>query len=695
GVHSLQVTAASGGFVDYFYKVASGGCSATGWTCIGDASSPETNIIGTLTAGVEYYILVDAEVTTSVTQTFQINCPVIDPCTNDIQAPTITCPGNITVNAAAGQCSEVVSYGAITATDNCTAPTITRIAGLASGSTFPIGVTTVTYQAADAAGNTAQCSFTVTVNDTQTPTITCPGNITVNAAAGLCSAVVNYGAIASSDNCTAPTITRTAGLASGSAFPVGVTTVTYQAADAAGNTAQCSFTVTVNDTEAPTITCPANITANAAAGLCSAVVNYGAITASDNCTSPIITRTAGLASGSVFPVGVTTVTYQAADAAGNTAQCSFTVTVNDTQAPTITCPANVSRTTDPGVCIATFAPVNPTATDNCAVTLQTWAITGVTTATSPATGINTVGSRAFNIGVSTITYTVKDAAGNTNTCSQTITITDAQLPTITTQPANRTVCAGSNATFTAVAVTAPTAGGPLSYLWQSWTGSAWVTATGGSGGTTNTFTLSNVTQSMNTNSYRVQVIGLCTTVNSAFATLYVNPLPTINLTTSIPPALLPTQVLTITATTNPSGGSYVWFKNGVVIPGVTGNTLAGLTVSDIGNYYVVYTDLNGCVVTSATIAITGQPSDNLYVYPVPNYGVFNVRFYNQTNEQVTVRVFDAKGAQVYSRKVLTTVAYTTINVDLSTNKVLPKGTYVVEVRGAEGKLKGSKKIIVY
>ena len=109
----------------------------------------------------------------------------------------------------------------------------------------------------------------------------------------------------------------------------------------------------------------------------------------------------------------------------------------------------------------------------------------------------------------------------------------------------------------------------------------------------------------------------------------------------------------------------------------------------------VYTDGNGCVATSANVDITGQPSDNLYVYPVPNQGVFNVRFYNQANEQVTVRVFDAKGAEVYSRKVLTTIPYTTINVDLSTNQPLANGTYVVDVRGADGRLMGSRKIIVY
>ena len=362
---------------------------------------------------------------------------------------------------------------------------------------------------------------------------------------------------------------------------------------------------------------------------------------------------------------------------------TFTITVNPL--PTITCPSNITTASDVGVCNKTVN-YTPAVTGTPAPTLS-YVLTGATTGSGAGSG----SGLKFNVGVTTVTITATNICA-TVTCSFTITVTDSQLPVINTQPANRTVCAGSNATFTVVAVTAPSAGGPLSYQWQLWNGSTWNNI---AGATAATLTLNSVTQTMNTNSYRVQVIGLCTTITSGFATLYVNPLPTINLTTSIPPALLPTQVLTITATTAPSGGSYVWFKNGVVIPGATGNTLAGLTVSDIGTYRVVYTDGNGCVVTSANIDITGQPSDNLYVYPVPNQGVFNVRFYNQANEQVTVRVFDAKGAEVYSRKVLTTIPYTTINVDLSTSRLLANGTYVVDVRGADGRLMGSRKIIVY
>jgi hypothetical protein len=94
---------------------------------------------------------------------------------------------------------------------------------------------------------------------------------------------------------------------------------------AAGTGPTCSFTVTVNDTQPPTITCPPNQTAvtPVVTDPCT-VVNF-TTTASDNCPGVVVV--CNPPSGSCFPVGVTTVTCTATDASGNTATCSFTVSV--------------------------------------------------------------------------------------------------------------------------------------------------------------------------------------------------------------------------------------------------------------------------------------------------------------------------------------------------------------------------------
>ncbi|MDX2042997.1 MAG: HYR domain-containing protein, partial [Acidobacteriota bacterium] len=147
---------------------------------------------------------------------------------------SVTCPTNITTNNTPGQCGANVNYSA-PVDPVCGAITCLP----ASGSFFPLGTTTVTCNSV--AG--PSCNFTVTVNDMQPPTITCPANVFVGTTSG--STTVTFPAPAVGDNC--PGIqTPSCTPASGSSFPVGLTTVTCSVNDAANNSASCSFTVTVN-----------------------------------------------------------------------------------------------------------------------------------------------------------------------------------------------------------------------------------------------------------------------------------------------------------------------------------------------------------------------------------------------------------------------------------------------------------------
>ena len=335
----------------------------------------------------------------------------------DTEAPAITCPGNIVQSNDAGLCSAVVTYVPPVGTDNCAGATTTQTAGLASGATYPVGVTTNTFKVTDAAGLMTTCSFTVTVNDTQFPVIACPSNIVKPNDVGICGAIVTFTAPTGTDNCPGAVTIRTTGLASGSTFPVGVTTNTYQVTDASGNVTTCSFTITVNDTEFPAITCPANIVKSNDAGLCSALVVYTAPVGTDNCPGSVTVQTAGLASNTYFPLGVTTNTFKVTDASGNVTTCSFTVTVNDTEFPVISCPNNIVISTDAGLCSALVTYSTPTGTDNCpgAVTTQTSGL---------ASG------SAFPKGITTNTFKVTDGAGNSTTCSFTVTVNDTELPVI-------------------------------------------------------------------------------------------------------------------------------------------------------------------------------------------------------------------------------------------------------------------------
>ena len=200
--------------------------------------------------------------------------------------PDIVCPRDTIVDNTPGNCSATVAFAADTNTAVPTAELFYRIGNTAitSPRVFPVGTTTVIATALNGAGFDS-CSFRVTVRDVQPPVISCPANITRPNDPGQCGAVVNY-TVTATDNCTSA-IVLTVTPASGSFFPVGVTTVNARATDAAGNTATCSFTVTVNDVEPPAIndlfvTPPVLWPPNHK--MKNVTVNY---TSSDNCPGPI------------------------------------------------------------------------------------------------------------------------------------------------------------------------------------------------------------------------------------------------------------------------------------------------------------------------------------------------------------------------------------------------------------------------
>jgi hypothetical protein len=314
-------------------------------------------------------------------------------------------------------------------------------------------------------------------------------------------------------------------------------------------------------------------------------------------------------------------------------------------------------------------------------------MTGATTGSSPATGINSVGTQTFNLGVTTVTYTARDAAGNSTSCSFTVTITDAQLPVISQQPASRNACSTDNVTFS---VTAAPAGGtvPLTYQWQVFNGTTWVNIAGATSASYNVGVVSTLN---NHTSYRVLVSSICTTVTSAIALLNVNPLPVVSITPSrTAPVVRPGESIDLTAVVSPGGGTVQWSFNGTPIPGATNLTLAGRTVNHIGTHTVTYTDLNGCVKT-ASIDIIGEASTRVFIYPSPTAGRFQVRFYNTPGQQVRVNVYDSKGGLVYKQDVTTGVQYTSIPIDLSKAE---SGVYIVEVKDAGGSKIGQGQVVV-
>ena len=326
----------------------------------------------------------------------------------DNEDPTLVdMPAELVVSASDDQCSAPVSWTAPTASDNCSVDTLTCSHEI--GSTFDLGSTLVTYTTTDSSNNSTQQSFLVTVIDDQAPEfLQAPADMTVDSSAGLCSAIASWSEPVVSDNCGDTTLSVSQ--QPGTMFSVGSTFVTMFLSDNSGNSTQHSFTVTVIDTEAPILSgIPTDMTLSSDLGQCGATANWQLPVGSDNC---------GLGDllgshqpGDFFQLGTTTVSYSQADANGNLATGSFLITVIDGEDPVITGADDVFINAPDSVCSADVTIPEPQAFDNCNVASLTNDLSGE----GPITD-------NFEYGLTVVTWTATDFAGNSTSVQQEINI---------------------------------------------------------------------------------------------------------------------------------------------------------------------------------------------------------------------------------------------------------------------------------
>ncbi len=163
------------------------------------------------------------------------------------------------------------------------------------------------------------------VIDTLSLDFPCPANIFAVADLGECSKSNVTWTLPAINGCTVTNVSSTP--PSGSTFPVGSTLVTSVIQDSQGGSRTCQFQVNIADTQPPLVVCPANIIVPRDPLQCGAFVSFSS-SAFDNCPGAASGCTPG--SGSLFPLGLTTVTCLATDSVGNvSAPCNFTVRVVD------------------------------------------------------------------------------------------------------------------------------------------------------------------------------------------------------------------------------------------------------------------------------------------------------------------------------------------------------------------------------
>ncbi len=163
------------------------------------------------------------------------------------------------------------------------------------------------------------------------------------------------------------------------------------------------------DQQAPIIDCPAPISLTTNTG-CTYMGAIPPPPVTDDCPATVITNDAP---GSL-PLGATMVTWTARDPSGNTSTCAQMVTVVDDDAPTLTMPGDLALTTGPGI--------EPCAEARLLVSSVGSAAAGDNCGTPEINQAGVPAGGFFPVGATMITYTATDAAGNTTTGTQTVTV---------------------------------------------------------------------------------------------------------------------------------------------------------------------------------------------------------------------------------------------------------------------------------
>jgi subtilisin-like proprotein convertase family protein len=273
--------------------------------------------------------------------------------------------------------------------------------------------------------------------------------------------------------------------------------------------------------------------------------------------------------------------------------------------------------------------------------------------------------------------------------ARTVVVTVNQPATLNNAlPVSQTVCTDKVATFS---VAVATGTGPFSYQWQVSTNGnnpPWTNiANGGvySGATTATLTITAPPVSMSGYFYRCIVTGAapCASVTSFAAPLTVNPLPTVVISAAPYTSLFPGLRTTLSSTVTPAAAStYTWLRNGVVVSGATTGTL-NLDVDGLGDYQLRVTDVNGCTNSSNIVTIKDSASGRCFIYPNPNSGQFQVRYYSVANNVLPrgIVVYDAKGDRIKVQNYTIGRPYDRMDVDMRGNG---KGLYWVEIVDRNG-----------
>ncbi|XP_072175774.1 hyalin-like [Diadema setosum] len=244
----------------------------------------------------------------------------------DKEPPKITGPEDMVEFS-----TNVVSFAA-NFSDNVDATGTIEYSPISPGSRFDLGVTEVTAYASDTAGNIGSYQFSVNISISELP-IECPDDQVKEVREG--ESTYTYPAMTSSDLIRNPSsyqfydnvsIFVSTNVSSNAVIPVGIHTLIIDVNDTRLQK-ECRSLIHVQDGHSPDLDCPANV-----ALALGNIVWFNMALANDS-VDGIIEPSYSVQNGSRFPLGITNVTVNASDSAGNTATCYFLVDIQMTMLP--------------------------------------------------------------------------------------------------------------------------------------------------------------------------------------------------------------------------------------------------------------------------------------------------------------------------------------------------------------------------
>jgi len=299
------------------------------------------------------------------------------------------------------------------------------------------------------------CQFTVTLRDTLRPIIGCQDIVIGIGENGIYQLEPDEVIIGATDNCMEINPVVTPNMFD--CDDVGETiVVSVIITDIAGNTNSCVANVTVVDTLPLQIECPYleayPVTRYTSVSACTYEADdteFRPRLAAPDCNTSIAYTLTGATTGTgmsnvngvEFELGETTITYIATDGSGNMDTCAFVVIVEDNVDPVIDCPGSVTISTNEDMadnynCTTEYIWNHPRPTDNCSVTAYDVVITNPDGSTENEDLLSRLQSnmlnqtRVFELGTTTIEYTVVDTMMNTVMCSWTVAVIDDEDPMI-------------------------------------------------------------------------------------------------------------------------------------------------------------------------------------------------------------------------------------------------------------------------